>query len=653
MKRLTNILKQLCPPRPVCFLVATTLLGALLFTAIRLVLYFENRELLATGIDHDSYWVMRAMGVGFRFDLNLAFMLMLPSALLLAASQFMGNRARWAANISTAWLVISYAATLFTAIVNIPYFSHFQAHVNAMSMKYATTGMGDLMAMIHSERSYLIYFTAAIITAVAYGAVITLLGRKCRLSQPSSRRKYALTAIAILALMYIWADRGFYLRHRTLEPRDTKISNNAFINKLGVNPIEPFVLSLGTTSDTVQLMEHTAARDMVVAEMKRGTTLLKHIEAKPSPWRNMVIIVAESCAAKRLQHEGATEQLMPHLDRMVSEGVYFENTYSSGTHTCNAIYSLVTSLPSFVDRHPLQDGLERPLNTMLDQVHSRGALTTLFYVTHGPNYDNVRSFTTTQGFERLMSRNNYGVETDKMWGVDDHVMFDYAINDIEAEWQKGNAFGAVMLTCSNHSPYNPPLDVGFTPTTTEPELQAVEYADWAMNRFMTMASEREWFNETLFIIVGDHGRALTTDFEIPESINHVPLLFYSPKHLAPAVRSDLATQMDIIPTALAMLGLEHTNNSLGIDLNTDSRRLLPYGHDGYIAARDHHWLYIYDVHSDMPYLYNLDAEGDMRTRNIAAEHAAQAKDMHNYAAAMTQAGWDIHNAHAAWQTTHK
>lgn len=653
MKRLANILKRLCPPRHVCFLVATTILGAVLFTAIRLVLYIANRELLASGIDSDSYWVMRAMGVGLRFDLNLAFMLMLPSAVLLAIAQFLGNKARWAAHTSTAWLVISYAATLFTAVINIPYFSHFQAHVNAMSMKYATTGMGDLMALVQSEPQYLLYFAAAIVTAIGYSAVIVILARRFRLSHPSEHRTHTLIAIAILALLYVWADRGFYLRHRTLEPRDTKISNNAFINKLGINPIEPFVRSLFSSSDTAELMEHDKARDIVISEMGRGTTLLKHVEAKPSPWRNMVIIVAESCTAERLQREGATEQLMPHLDRMVEEGLYFENTYSSGTHTCNAIYSLVTSLPSFVDKHPLQDGLERPLNTMLDQVHSQGELTTLFYVTHGPNYDNVRSFTTTQGFERLMSRNNYGVETEKMWGVDDHTMFDFALRDIDAEWQQGKAFGAVMLTCSNHSPYNPPLDVGFTPSTTEPEHQAIEYADWAIARFMDMARTRAWFDDTLFVIVGDHGRAIATDFEIPESINHVPLLFYSPKHLAPAVRSDLATQMDIMPTVLAMLGLEHTNNSLGIDLTSESRRMIPFGHDGYIAARDHHWLYIYDVHNDIPYLYDLTAEGDMRTTNIASEHAAQVENMHSYAAAMTQAGWDIHNAHSTWQMTHK
>ena len=500
------------------------------------------------------------------------------------------------------------------------------------------------MAMIVSDTNYLVHFITAIVVAVCFSLFIVWLARKLKVTTPASSRWHTVVCITVLSLLYIWADRGFYLRHRTLEPRDSKISNNAFINKLGLNPIEPFIVSLDTASDTIRLMDHDEALAIVTHEMQRDNTFNTHVEAKESPWRNVVFIIEESCTAARLTRQGSEEVLMPHLDKLINEGIYFENLYSAGTHTCNAIYALVTSLPGFVDKHPMQDGLERPLNTIFSQVYSRGELKTLFYVTHGPNYDNLRSFLTTQGFERLMSRNNYGVETSKMWGVDDHIMFDYALEDIDAEWKMGNSIAAVLLTCSNHSPYDPPMDVGFSPTTTDPESQAVEYADWAINRFLEMAKQKMWFDETLFIIVGDHGRAVTSDFVIPESINHVPLLLYSPKHIAPEVRSDLVAQMDIVPTAFSMLGMEYDNNAMGIDLTNERRRMIPFGHDGYIAARDHNWLYIYDVHGNMPYLYDLTAaEREKRYENVAAEHPERVEDMHTYTAAMAQAAWDMHN----------
>ena len=135
------------------FLITITLLGAAVFSLIRFVLYLQNQELLAAGIDNDPYWVRRAMGVGFRFDLNLAFMLMLPAALALTIGQFLGRHARWTAVIALLWLTLGYSISLVAQVCDIPYFTHFHAHINAMSMKYATTGGGDLTSMIFSEPS--------------------------------------------------------------------------------------------------------------------------------------------------------------------------------------------------------------------------------------------------------------------------------------------------------------------------------------------------------------------------------------------------------------------------------------------------------------------------------------------------------------------
>jgi arylsulfatase A-like enzyme len=165
---------------------------------------------------------------------------------------------------------------------------------------------------------------------------------------------------------------------------------------------------------------------------------------------------------------------------------------------------------------------------------------------------------------------------------------------------------------------------------------------------MEMASEREWFDETLFVIFGDHGRAITTDFAVPESLNHVPLLFYSPKHIAPEVRSDLVAQMDIAPTAISMLGREFNNHTMGIDLTRQSRSMIPYTADGYIAARDREWLYIYDLATEQPLLYDLTAEGDARLENRAAEFPERVYSMHSYVAATAQASSDMHNAVGAW-----
>ena len=270
-------------------------------------------------------------------------------------------------------------------------------------------------------------------------------------------------------------------------------------------------------------------------------------------------------------------------------------------------------------------------------------MTTLFFITHHPDFDDMNVFIPMQGFERLISKEDYNFETDKTWGVDDHIMYDYALQEIDKQWSEGNDVAAVLLTCSNHRPFNAPTVEGFTPKSTDPEEKAIEYADWAMNRFLEMAKGREWFDQTLFVITSDHGRTVSEDYIMNESIFHIPLLFYSPKHIEPEVRSELVAQVDITPTAFSMLGKEFDNRTMGIDLTSRKREYAVMTSVGHLACRSKRWLYAYNPETKEEYLYDLEAEEGSRLTNHAAEHRDIVDAMHKHATKTIQAGWDLHN----------
>jgi phosphoglycerol transferase MdoB-like AlkP superfamily enzyme len=429
-----------------------------------------------------------------------------------------------------------------------------------------------------------------------------------------------------------------------LEATDNAISSNNFINQLSANPIQPFVMTIFEGSERViDFTDSKIALDYACRDLGRDATCREHIAAKPSPWRNIIIIAQEGNTAERLTREGHTKGLLPNLDRLIGEGRYYENAYASSTQTCYGLYSLVTSLPPYPNLHPLKDGVQRSLETVYEQVYSRGEMTTLFFNTHHPDFDDMNVFIPMQGFERLISKQDYNFATNKTWGVDDHIMYDYALQEIDRQWSEGNDVAAVLLSCSNHRPFNAPTVEGFTPKSTDPEEEAIEYADWAMNRFLEMAKGREWFDHTLFVITSDHGRTVSEDYIINESIFHIPLLFYSPKHIEPEVRSDLVAQVDITPTAFSMLGKEFDNRTMGIDLTSRKRDYAVMTSAGIIACRSKRWLYAFNPETEEKYLYDLEAEIDSRLTNHAAEHRDIVEAMHKHATKTIQAGWDIHN----------
>jgi len=94
----------------------------------------------------------------------------------------------------------------------------------------------------------------------------------------------------------------------------------------------------------------------------------------------------------------------------------------------------------------------------------------------------------------------------------------------------------------------------------------VRYADFAQGYFIREAQKHAWFDNTLFIIVADHGARVYGHEEIPLKSYEIPMLFYSPKHLRPGEVDTLTTQIDIAPTVLGLLGLPYQAPFFGEDV---------------------------------------------------------------------------------------
>ena len=644
--RLYRIVKTITPPRPIRFVLWITVVSVMLFSLVRVALLLRNLELLNTGIDNSTSWVLRALWMGVRFDVDFVTKLMaFPLLLLGIGNTLVPPFNRWFAIAAkwTAAILISIALVL--DISDIAFFEYCNSHLNALAISYITTDLGQAASLVADESTYVWLVIFDIVVAVLFTLFVLRLAHHYTLSEADRDiRLRTATYVIILCGLIIFTSRGMTFQPRPLRSADAMISNNNFLNQLCINPIKPFVETIFANEErAINLMDSDDAMDYACDAMERDDTFAHHIEAKDSPWRNVVIIAQEGNTAERLAREGNTQGLLPNLDRLITEGRYYENTYASSTHTCYGIYALVTSLPPYLHLHPLKDGVQHSLGTVYEQLYTRGEMKTIFFITHRPDFDNMNGFIPMQGFEELISEEDYDFKTDKTWGVDDHIMFDHALQEIDKAHSEGDAVAAVLLTCSNHKPFDAPTVEGFTPKSTDAENRAIEYADWAMNRFIEMAKEREWFDETLFVITADHGRPISEDYIMNESIFHIPLLFYSPKHIAPEVRSDLVAQVDITPTAFSMLGKEFDNRTMGIDITTEEREYAVTTSVGHLSCRSKRWLYAYNPETGAKYLYNLETEGDDRLVNIAREHRDTVAKMHHHATATIQAGWDIHN----------
>lgn len=58
----------------------------------------------------------------------------------------------------------------------------------------------------------------------------------------------------------------------------------------------------------------------------------------------------------------------------------------------------------------------------------------------------------------------------------------------------------------------------FKPKATDIESQITQYADWSLQQFIKLTSKENWFNNTIFVFVADHGAAIKAKYDV--SLNY-------------------------------------------------------------------------------------------------------------------------------------
>lgn len=256
----------------------------------------------------------------------------------------------------------------------------------------------------------------------------------------------------------------------------------------------------------------------------------------------------------------------------------------------------------------------------------------LFFMTHESQYDNMNAFLRTNGFDEIYAQENYPSEkVVNSFGVQDDFMYQYALPILNERAGTGNPFFSVLLSISNHPPYViPPY---FHPHSDVLEEQIVEYADWSIRQFMQAAEKQPWFDNTIFVFLGDHGKMVgTPECEMPQSYNHIPLMIYG-KDIKPGVYDGFGGQVDVSPTLLGLLNISYLQNNFGVNLLEEERPCMFFTADNLIGARDSVNMFIYSPDSQQEFKYKLE-EGKLHAATGTDEEAF--RNLKDYCFSMLQ-----------------
>lgn len=156
------------------------------------------------------------------------------------------------------------------------------------------------------------------------------------------------------------------------------------------------------------------------------------------------------------------------------------------------------------------------------------------------------------------------------WGFEDKILFQMAREELTAMAVEDTPFCYTMLTVDTHFPEGYRCDL-CPDTTGHTCSDIVLCADRQVSDFLNWCSAQSWYEDTVFLITGDHCRM---DGLLIEDIPMLERPLYHCFLNARAGEVPLgrtATMMDLFPTTLVALGFTVEGDRLGLGTNLFSK----------------------------------------------------------------------------------
>ena len=570
--------------RSVRILVWNVLLAVLVMGALRLA-FLAVFQSPADELETSA--LLQSLYLGFKFDLRLALLLNLPFALLMhipALDPFRRPRARrlWVGyfGVAGALLGILYG-------VDFGHYGYLEARVDASVLRYLFDPR-ESFGVVWESYPLLSGLLAVGCAAASYAFLLNrsfARGREAAAPRPlAARIAFASLFIALYAFG-IYGKLSWY----PLRWSDAFFSTHSFASALSLNPVLYFAETFANRDidfDPAAVQKHYASLASYLGvsdpDAERVDFTRPAGAREPERRLNVVILLLESFAYYKTGVSGNPLDPTPHFDAVANEGVLFRRFYTPHSGTARSVFATVVGLPD-IDR--AKTSTRNPLIARQHSLLNALAGSDKFYFLGGSaSWGNIRALLAhnVEGLE-IHEEGSYRSPRVDVWGISDLHLLEEA-HRVLAE-PRTRPFVAIIQTAGNHKPYTIPADsAGFEQSTADeaevqrfgfdsvPEYEAMRLMDHSLGHFFRLAREADYFDDTLFVLYGDHGSPSSPEHRPPAdgqlalSRYHVPLVLFAPKHLAPRVVDEVASQLDVLPTVVRIAGGSGINSTLGRDL---------------------------------------------------------------------------------------
>ena len=567
-------------PKTVQWLVKLFFIYLLIFTLLRMatVVFFKPASI-------SVFNLLPAFSLGLKYDLRWIAFILFPIVTASFYPAFSPFYSEWSRKFWTIYLGVLTLFILFIYGADFGQFAYVNARLNADALIFAEDPRESLEMVWQSYP--IVWILIALLGAVLMiiwmfkKTHVDVADRNLHIHKFSYRRRWRLTCLLILG----WFMYGFF----TVMPLNFFRAfslNDEFESNLALNPLQNFFTTLRFREpDYNSKADHyyNAIADFLnVNSSERKLKYYKRIvhpssnalESQP----NVVLVICESFSMYKSSMSGNVLNSTPYFNELTKQGIFFNRCFSPTFGTARGVFATITGIPDVqLSKFSTRNELSVNQRTIINDFEGYDKL---YFIGGRSQFNNFAGLINNINNVKVYEEGSFKAPKVNVWGISDKNLFLEA-NQRLANQQK--PFFAIIQTADNHRPFNIPLeDSDFVSKIIPDEIllkngfeslkeyNAFAYTDYCFEKFIEAAKKESYFNNTIFVFVGDHGVEGNASAVYPSawteqrlSEEHVPLLFYAPSLLTPQERSEPVSQIDVLPTVAGMIQQPFLNTTLG------------------------------------------------------------------------------------------
>ncbi len=597
-------------PRTIQWLIRVFMIYLLIFTAFRIATVVAFKP-----SGYPLYRLLPSFWLGLKYDLRWISFLLFPIAFLSLFPKLSPFNSERLKRFWTAYLGVITLLVLFFYGADFGQFAYVNARLNADALIFAEDPRESLQMVWQSYP--VVWILVGIIGSVLMMTWmfrrihVRVIDRNSSVHKFDYRRRWHLVALLLLG----WFMYGF-LTAAPLNFFRAFNLNDEFRSNLALNPMQNFFTTLKFRDPDygnaalqyypqmkkfLGLQGNISKKDPFMRQVIPGSTAL---ESQP----NVVLVICESYSMYKSSMSGNPLDPTPFFDSLSREGIFFERCFSPSFGTARGIFALLTGVPDVqLSRFATRNEATVKQRTIINEFDGYEKF---YFIGGRSQFNNFNGLVKNIKGVNIYEEGKYETKGSGVWGIRDSELFSEAGRVLS---KQDKPFFAIIQTADNHRPFridsallvNAPEEerleqFGFSSVE---EYIAFRSMDESLRQFMNEAGKAPWFDNTIFVFVGDHGVEGDARFAYPDawvnqrlSEEHIPLLFYAPRLiLQPQKRSETVSQVDVLPTIAGMIQKPYRNFSLGRDLLNENNRpnaaFIIYHASGWIGLVDDNYYY--------------------------------------------------------------